>query len=367
VGLVAACTTPTRASGAPSKSQTGGFSPASAPAGVRWPAEWEPHERTMMAMPHKAVIYGSAARLAQAQSEWADVARAIAGFEPVTMVIPRGQRTQMGQLLGADVELLMLRYDDGWLRDSGPIVVDDGTTRTGLDFVFNGWGGAFDQYGQTWHLDNRLPIPLCNRLAIPRTPVDMVLEGGAVQNDGEGTLITTEECLLNPNRNPSMSKADIEAALLANFGAQKVIWLPYGLLGDLTSGHVDGVCVFVAPGRVLAQTAPDDPKEQQRLQANLDVLNAATDAKGRALDVVEIPLLPFGRFGGLAPATFTYVNLGFANGGVVVPLTGEKRFDTQGLGMIRDAIPDREVVGVAAPTINWAGGGVHCITQQVPA
>jgi agmatine deiminase len=320
-----------------------------------------------MSMPHKAVIYGSAARLAQVQVEWAGVAKAIAAFEPLTMVVPPGEESFMRELLGPEIDLMRLPYDDGWLRDNGPIFVTDGTSRTGLDWRFNGWGGAFDKFGQTWHLDDRLPVPLCRELGIPSEPVDMVLEGGAVQSDGEGTIITTEECLLNPNRNPSMTKPDIESELLANFGAQKVIWLPYGLLGDLTSGHVDGVCMYIGPGRVLAQTAPESPKEQARLQANLEVLKSATDAKGRKLDVVQFPFLPVDSFAGLPVASSTYINFGFVNEGLVVPLTGVESYDTKGLGMLRDIITDRKIVGVPAPTINWAGGGVHCITQQLPA
>jgi len=320
-----------------------------------------------MSMPHKAVIYGSATRLAQCQAEWAGVAEAIAAFEPVKMVIPSGQASFMGGLLEPTVDLMSFRYDDGWLRDNGPVFVTDGKSRTGLDWEFNGWGRAFDRFGQTWRKDDALPGPLCEKLGIPSRKVGMVLEGGSVQSDGEGTIITTEECLLNPNRNPSMSKADIEATLLSSFGAQKVIWLPFGLLGDLTSGHVDGVCMYIGPARVLAQTAPDLPKEQERLQANLDVLHSATDAKGRKLDVVEFPLLPVGAFAGKFVTSFTYINFGFANGGLVVPLTGVKGYDERGLGMLRDIITDRKIVGVPSPTINWAGGGVHCITQQLPA
>jgi agmatine deiminase len=268
---------------------------------------------------------------------------------------------------GRYFDLAPFSYDDGWLRDNGPIFVTDGRSLTGLDWKFNGWGGAFDRWGQTWHKDDVLPGPLCEELGIPSRPVDLVLEGGSVQSDGEGTILTTEECLLNPNRNPSMSKADIEAMLLSNFGARKVIWLPYGLLGDLTSGHVDGVAMYIGPGRVLAQMAPEDPKEQERLLANLDVLRSATDARGRKLEVVEFPLLPVGSFGGPADVTFTYINLGFANGGLIVPITGDDSYDKRGLGMMKDIFADREVVGVSVPTINWAGGGVHCITQQIPA
>jgi len=246
-------------------------------------------------------------------------------------------------------------------------VAEPDGSRTGLDWRFNGWGGAFDKWGQTWHKDDRLPTPLLEQLKIARESVPMILEGGSLQADGNGTILTTEECLLNPNRNPSMDKAQIEATLLERIGARKVIWLPYGLLGDLTSGHVDGVAMWIGPGRVVAQTDPDNAAEQERLAQNLDVLLSSTDADGNPLDVVEFPFLPRGSFGGLAKLSFTYLNFGFANGGLVVPLTGDTKLDRKGLGMLRDIITDRRVVGVPAATINWAGGGVHCITQQLPA
>lgn len=319
-----------------------------------------------MSMPFQARIYGRL--LPDAQREWAGVARAIARFEPVKMVIPPGSTGAMRALLGKNVELMEFRYDDGWLRDNGPVfVIEPNGSRTGLDWGFNGWGGAFDRWGQTWHKDNLLPAPLLQRLGIPRESVSMILEGGSVQADGNGTILTTEECLLNPNRNPSMNKAQIEAILLQRFGARKVIWLPYGLIGDLTSGHVDGVAMWIGPGRVIAQTDPDDAQEQARLAQNLDVLHSSTDADGNPLEVVEFPFLPRGSFAGLAQVSFTYLNFGFANHGLVVPLTGRAKLDRKGLGMLRDIFTDRDVVGVPAPTINWAGGGVHCITQQLPA
>ena len=317
-------------------------------------------------MPFQATIYGR--RLPDVQREWAGVAKTISRFEHVKVVIPPGSTEAMRDLLGKNIELMEFRYDDGWLRDNGPVVVvePDGS-RTGLDWGFNGWGGAFDKWGQTWHKDNRLPLPLLQQLGIARESVPMVLEGGSVMADGNGTILTTEECLLNPNRNPSMDKAQIETMLLQRFGARKIIWLPFGLLGDLTSGHVDGVAAWVGPGRVIAQTDPDNASEQARLAQNLDVLHSSTDADGNPLDVIEFPFLPRASFGGLPKLSFTYLNFGFARGALVVPVTGAANLDRKGLGMLRDIVTDRRVVGVLSATINWAGGGVHCITQQLPA
>ncbi len=332
----------------------------------RWPGEWEPHEATLMSMPFQRAIYGR--RLDHAQREWAAVAVAISRFEAVRVVVPPNSSDRMRRLLGSGPDLIELEYDDGWLRDNGPIfVTGSGGTRTGLDWRFNGWGGAFDQFGQTWHKDDRLPVPLLKALGISRQAVPMILEGGSVQSDGNGTILTTEECLLNPNRNPSMDRAEIEATLLETFGARKVIWLPYGMLGDLTSGHVDGVAMWIGPGRVIAQTDPTHAEEQERLAANLAVLRSSTDAGGDPLDVVEFPTLPRGSFAGLPPASFTYLNFAFARDGLVVPVTGDGERDREGLGTLREIVTDREIVGVPAPTINWAGGRAHCITQQLPA
>lgn len=317
-----------------------------------------------MSMPFRTAIYGR--RLATAQREWAAVAAAISRSEPVTLVVPPGGSDAIRALVGEPVDLVELEYDDGWLRDNGPIFVTEGERITGLDWGFNGWGGAFDAFGQTWRKDDRLPASLLRELGVEREAVPMVLEGGAVLSDGGGTILTTEECLLNPNRNPSMDRDRIEETLLASFGARQVIWLPYGLIGGRTSGHVDGVAMWIEPGRVVAQTDPADPPERERLLANLDVLRSASDAEGNPLDVVEFPLLARGSFEGLPPTSFTYLNVAFTRDAVIVPVTGEEASDREALAMLREILPDREVVGVPAATINWAGGGVHCITQQLP-
>lgn len=280
------------------------------------------------------------------------------------MVIPPGRRGEMRELLGKKVTLLELPYNDGWLRDNGPIFLSDGASRTGLDWGFNGWGGAF---GQPFALDDALPGPLCQRFGIPRQEFPIVMEGGSLQCDGQGTIITTEECLLNPNRNPSMTKAEIEAALLANFNAQKVIWLPYGLLGDLTSGHVDGVCQFIGSARVIAQVDPNDAQENARLQDNLDVLEASTDALGRPLEVVRFPFLPRARFAGGPRVSHCYINFYPTNNqGLIVPTAGLEAKDRAALRRLRQIFPGREVVGVPTPNMTWAGGGVHCVSQQLP-
>lgn len=330
----------------------------------RWPGEWERHERTVMAMPFRWPLYGK--RLPDCQAEWAAVARAIADFEPVTMIVPKGSRRRMRTLIGGGVELWESDYDDGWTRDSGPVVLADGRRRRGLDWGFNGWGGAWDRFWSDWTADDALPPKVCRRLGFEAETMPMILEGGSVLSDGHGTILTTEECLLNPNRNPSMSKAEIEAELLARLRARKVIWLPYGLLGDLTSGHVDGVAMFIGRRRVLAQVDREDAAESARLQANLEVLRAETDADGHPLEIETFPFLPRSRFAGGPRVSHAYINFAFVNGGLVVPTAGLKGEDARALRRLRRVFPHRRVVGVPTPNMTWAGGGVHCITQQIP-
>jgi agmatine deiminase len=253
-------------------------------------------------------------------------------------------------------------YNDCWTRDMGPIFIYRAGQRVGLDWTFNGWGKQFP-----WRRDDAFPAACLDYLHVPRQPVSMVLEGGQILIDGQGTLITTAESMLNKNRNPGMSKQQIEAELKARFGVTKVIWLPYGLYGDtITGGHVDGVANFIAPGKLMIQvTAPGTP-DYKRLQANKAVLQAATDAQGRHFQLVELtqyPTLRFGEFGGFT-TTHSYINYYLCNGAVIVPIAGLPE-DAGALATIRSAFPDRTVVGVETLGLTAGGGGVHCVTQQV--
>ena len=217
------------------------------------PAEWEAHERTLMSWPTRASLWGE--RFAGACREYAGVANAIAAFEPLTMVVAPGAAPAARALLDARVELVELPIDDSWMRDNGPIFVTDGDgRRAGVHFRFNSWGERF----APWDKDAALPEPLLARLGIERIASDLVLEGGSISVDGAGTLITTAQCLLNPNRNPDRSRAEIERELAERLGVSTIVWLPYGHHDDAhTDGHTDGVCVFIAPGVVLAQTCAE--------------------------------------------------------------------------------------------------------------
>ncbi|MGW7230274.1 agmatine deiminase family protein [Streptomyces cyaneofuscatus] len=328
----------------------------------RMPAEWSEHEGCLMAWPTRTDLWGDV--LTTAKGEYAAVARAVAAFEPVTMVAPPGCGDDARTWCGDGVTVIELPVDDSWFRDSAPLFVLDGSgRRAGVDFRFNAWGGKHAPFDA----DDRISALLLDHLAVERIHSDMILEGGAITVDGEGTLITTEQCLLHPNRNPGMSRAEIEAELKARLGVTKVIWLPYGgLLDTETDGHVDGVCAFAAPGTVVV-SLPEDPAhpDYARMRANRAVLEVTTDAQGRPLTIIDIPQTAGADIAGVE-VEVSYLNFYLANGGVVVPVAGDAQ-DEAALQVIAGAYPGRKVVGVTAPAIAYGGGGVHCITQQIPA
>jgi agmatine deiminase len=323
------------------------------------PAEWAPHERCVMAWPTRASMWGD--QLVGAKRAYAATARAIARHEPVLMVARPGDKPDVLAECGSDVDIEIVEWpiDDSWARDIGAIVVTDPATgrRAAVQFAFNAWGEKFTPYDE----DARFAARMGEHLGLERYDArPFVLEGGAITVDGAGALITTEEVLLNPNRNPSLSRADVEAALHRWLGAERVIWLPFGLVeDDDTDGHVDNVAAFVAPGVVVAQTTSDRANPNyERLQRNRAVMEAA------GLDVRVIDVLPYAEVAGetvVVPPTNFYL----CNGGAVVPVVDGEQGDAA-LSAVRVALPDRDVVGVPGAVLGFGGGGVHCITQQVP-
>ena len=329
-----------------------------AAAGLRMPAEWAPHECCLVAWPVRRSLWGG--EMAAAEAEYAAAIRTIAGFEAVLVVSPVAEGRRVADLTG--VEVVEMPIDDSWVRDTGPIFVTGPGERAAVDFRFNSWGGKYLPYED----DALLAARLCAHLGVPRYAARFVLEGGAITVDGEGTLVTTEQCLLNPNRNPDMSRADVEAGLRAYLGAEEIVWLPHGLVEDRdTDGHVDNVAAFVAPRTVLAQTV-SDPRNPNyaRLRENLAVLARSVDARGRPLEVHEVDVLPYADVAG-ATVAVPYVNLYLADGAAVVPVTGHAA-DDDVLGRLAEILPDREVVATPGRTLAHGGGGVHCVTQQVP-
>jgi agmatine deiminase len=326
-------------------------------AGFAMPAEWEPHAGCLMTWPSRAELWGET--LPAAKRDYAEVAQAIASFEPLWMLCNPGREAEVAAMCGTGVTPLPIPVDDSWIRDNGPTFVKNGNDEVAaVNFEFNAWGNRWHPH----HNDNAAPTAIAQHLGMTVFDAPLVMEGGAYFTDGEGTLITTEQCLLNPNRNPSLSKDQIEQYLRDYLGVSKIIWLKYGHSTDVgpagTDGHIDGVLQYVAPGHVLVE-APSDRSdaEFERSQSNLAALRATTDAAGRTF---EISILDPG-----PSSDLSYSNYYLANGGVVVPVSGHAP-DDDALALIGSLYPDRKVVGVPGRTLAFGGGGPHCITQQIP-
>lgn len=322
------------------------------------PAEWAPHERTLMTWPCRASMWG--ALLPAAKEQFAGVANAIAAFEPLTMVAASAAdgADARAALTSDNVDIVELPADDSWLRDNGPAFVlsADGARRRGVCFDFNAWGGKFTPYDR----DRALTRRLVEHVGDEAVAIPMVLEGGSIGVDGAGTLITTEQCLLHPNRNPGLDREAIERHLRDALGVERIVWLGRGLVEDLdTDGHVDLIAAFTRPGEVLLQqVAPDNPNAEAMAE-NRRRLEAA------GLTVVPFPVLPYVDVAGEIVAV-SHMNFYLCNGAVIVPVAGLET-DDQALATVAAAYPGREVVGVPAEVIAAGGGGPHCITQQVPA
>jgi agmatine deiminase len=331
-------------------------------AGFRMPAEWERHARCWMAWPDRLDLWGEG--LAGTQQAYAEVARAIAAFEPVTMIANPDALQNAARSCGPGVDTLGLPIDDAWLRDTGPafLVRGDGGQAASA-WHFNGWGGSFDRFEQ----DAKLAERLCRHLDLPLRRADLRLEGGAVSVDGEGTILTTESCALHSNRNPGMTRSEVERELCDALGGEKVIWLPGELsAGDCTDGHIDGLACFARPGLVLLETLSDPDSERSKvLRENKLALQGATDARGRQLEVLE---MEDAWQADVESDTFcaSYINFYVANGGIVMPAY-DAPGDEPARRIVSTAFPDHEVVQVDVRKIAVGGGGIHCITQQQPA
>lgn len=323
--------------------------------GFYFPAEWERHKMTLMQFPSPQSW--SNRQLKAARKEWANTANTVARFEPVVMAVRPQDRKAAEKLLSSEIELLEMPLNDAWSRDSGPMILRNRSGQQRVaGFTFNGWGAKFPPYKDDQLAKGRFAA----HLGLPMYRSNLVLEGGAVAVDGQGTLVTTEECLLHRNRNRNWTKSEVEQELKQHLGVKKVIWLPNGLTPDpITDGHVDGMVAFAEPGVVLLHTTYDNSDPNMAItQKAKSILQNATDAKGRKFEIVEIPLTSF---------DLVHMNFYICNGGVVVPISGQRSEDDEPLAILREVFPRHRVVGVSGRVIGGGGGGVHCITQQVPA
>lgn len=341
------------------------------------PGEFEPHAGCWMIWPE-----GGTWRLdaKPAQKAFAAVATAIARFEPVTVCASNSQWQNARNRLPDSVRVVEMSSNDAWMRDCGPtfLINDQGLIR-GVDWEYNAWGGLYPP----WDKDALAARKIMEMAGVDQYPAPLVMEGGAIHVDGQGTLLTTQECLLNPNRNPSLSKPDIEEFLRGFLNVEKTLWLPRGVYMDETSGHIDNLCCFVRPG-VVALTWTDDPTDPQweiSTEAR-HYLEKETDACGRRFEVHLIhqpgPLVlteaesrslkshesyAHRKAGDRLPAS--YINFYIANNGVVAPIFDDPQ-DGPALEALSRLFPDREIVGVFSREILLDGGNIHCITQQQP-
>lgn len=324
------------------------------------PAEWAPHECTFVSWPCREKTWSG--HLDKTKVAYASVIRAISHFEPVKVISHPSTIEDARTALGPDIDPIEIDLDDSWIRDNGPIFVrsEDGKVAL-VKFGFNAWGNK-----SRYDSDDHVPFALAKLLKMLHYVAPMILEGGAISVDGEGTLLTTEQCLLNRNRNPNLSKDEIERLLGDYLGISKVIWLGRGVEGDITDGHVDGVACFAGPRLVIASRTKDESDPNfLALNENLARLSSATDAKGRSIEVVEI-VQPRPREVEGIPITPGYTNHYVVNGGVIVPTYGISE-DRTAIESLANAYPSLEVAGVNCVYVEIGGGAVHCITQQLPA
>ena len=335
--------------------------------GYRMPAEWEPHEAVWLAWPHDPASFP---HLDQAEAAFADFVSEIHTSERVELLVRdaamQHKAAQWLQDRGADLRQVSFHatdYADIWFRDYGPIFVADGKRSLAMTkWIFNAWGNKYEELRK----DNGVPYFMNQSLRLKMFEPGIVLEGGSIDVNGRGTVLTTEQCLLNTNRNPGLVKEEIESHLRDYLGATHCIWLQEGIEGDDTDGHVDDIARFVNPSTVVCSIQPDaDDPDHDVLEANYQLLLQATDQDGRPLGVIQLPVP--GRVGddqGRLPAS--YANFYIGNTKVLVPTFGVEN-DGRALEVLQSVFPDRRVVGINAVGLVYGLGTFHCMSQQQPS
>lgn len=350
--------------------------------GFYMPAEFAPHSGTWMLWPQRPDNWRLGAK--PAQRAFVAVARAIARFEPVTMGVNHSQYANARQMLPPEIRVVEISNNDSWMRDCGPTFVINGKGEVrGIDWKFNAWGGLYNGLYFPWDLDDMVPQKVLEIERLDRYKAPLVLEGGSIHVDGEGTCITTAECLLSPGRNPDLTQEQIEHYLREYLNVEKVLWIPRGVYNDETTGHVDNLACFLRPGEIALTWTDDrsDPQYERSAEA-YDFLMSQTDARGRRFKVHKIhqpnPVIITAEEAegvdaveGTLPRqagdrlAASYINFYFCNGGAIVP-TFDDPHDAAALATLQRLLPKRKVVGVPAREILLGGGNIHCITQQQP-
>lgn len=356
--------------------------------GFHMPAEFEPHEATVMIFPERPGSWIYDAK--PAQEVFSAIIREIAKDEKVYVIVSEKTREAAQRLLFdvQNIVLLDIPSDDAWARDTAPTFVTNDRVIRGIDWRFNAWGGEYDGLYAHWDNDNALASRLCEMIGLDVYDAQhFVLEGGSIHSDGEGTLLVTESCLLSRGRNPQLTKEQISETLCGYLGAEKVIWLPRGIYNDETNEHVDNVCAFLKPAEVvLAWTDNENDPQYPLSRSCLDTLESETDARGRRFTVRRLPIPDTPvcvteeelssyvfeegedvRTAGERLAA-SYVNFYFTNGAVLLPQFGgeNEASDRRAAELMREWCPERRILPVPAHQIIVGGGNIHCITQQIP-
>lgn len=339
--------------------------------GYRWPAEWEPHRATWLSWPHNPDTWPG--RLNFVFPVYAEMVRALSESELVCInVCDEAMEAQVRQFLSqngvdlARVNFFRIPTNDAWARDHGPTFLvrdtEKGREHALADFAFNSWG---EKYGP-WDLDTQVPAKMAAALGLPRFEAGLVLEGGAIEGNGRGTILTTESCLLNPNRGAGRTHEQMERVLADFFGATNVLWLAEGIAADDTDGHIDDITRFVSPNCVVTVMAEDAQSDNYEiLRENRRRLQSFRDEAGKPLDVIDLPMPPDLYIDDQrCPAS--YANFYIANRAVLVPIFGAKT-DERALAILREAFTAREVIGIPCADLVFGLGAIHCVTQQEPA
>jgi len=333
------------------------------------PAEWYPHKCCWMQWPYNnpnhngygAIPSWSHFDFEKGRLAWANVANSIVKFEQVKMIIHPDEIRKAKKLLDSKIEIIEFKIDDCWARDSGAIfLLNDKNMLGGIDWEFNGWG-KFKPYDS----DNKIAKFMIENSSAAYFKNQMILEGGSIHVDGEGTLLTTEQCLLNKNRNPKLSKKEIENNLKEYLNINKIIWLKNGT-DEGTDGHVDNIACFVKPGTILSLSCKDknDPF-YEKINENLEILKTSTDSKGRRLNIIELEM-SYKRLIPNDDEPSSYINFYIANNGIVMPSFEDEKADYNAKTIVQSIFPDRKIISINGIDISMGGGNVHCITQQQP-
>ncbi|WMN49358.1 agmatine deiminase [Vibrio alginolyticus] len=348
--------------------------------GFYFPAEFQPVSEVWLAWPERKDNWRDDAL--PAQETFARIANLIADVTNVCVAVCSHNFDRARQMLHSDVRLVEIPFNDAWMRDIGPtVLVNRAGERRGISWQFNAWGGEYNGLYDNWQQDDLVAGSVCDIIGIDYYRAPFVLEGGAIHTDGEGTLYTTEECLLSPGRNPQLSKAQIEEQLKAYLGIEKVIWLPNGLFNDETDGHVDNLMHVIAPGKVVLSWTddPSDPQYALSRQAE-QVLKSQHDAKGRNIEIVRLPLpgpLHYSEreANGIDASSgmsrqagerlsASYANFLIVNEHVFLPMLDEET-DAMAIDILQNAMPEYQIIAIPSREVLLGGGNIHCITQQI--